>query len=105
MDVAAGAVTTEASGVLPDGYKDFTLGGVLLTVSGFLCLGKGWTFAFGLGTFCLAAEAPMDVVATGAVTNKVSEALPDGSKDLSLGGRVSSIDPSLLLRFWWYNQR
>lgn len=51
--------------------------------------------SFGSEAFCLAAEAPVDVVAAGA------DGFPDGSKDLALGG-VSSIDPSLLLHFWWY---
>lgn len=45
----------------------------------------------------------MDVVAAGAVTVKDSGALPVGSKDLTLGTVVSSVDPSLLLHFWWNN--
>lgn len=56
-----------------------------------------------LRAFCLAAEASMDVVAAGVVTMEASEALPGSSKDLSLGVGVSSVNPSLLLRFWWYN--
>lgn len=98
--VDAGAVTITALRALPDGTKDRTRGGVLWIGPKFFCLSKGWTRAFGTGAFCVAEEDPVDVVAAGVVTIEASEVLHDGSKDLTLGGGVSSIDPSLQLRFW-----